>query len=120
MSNSIACDDPSGVVCVLWCDIVGAAVSRELAEHELAMRDLFSGPRYVIGARCEKGEDRWFGFQTDKQWSDGLSRLEAKLRERRQRSINIGFPQVKWVSTRTGWATIGRPISIDGSRQHQD
>ena len=108
------------VVCVIWCDILGAAVSRELTEQEVPLREIFSGLRYVVGARCEKGEDRWFGFQTDEQWVAGLRQLETKLGERRQSSINIGFPQVKCVSTRSDWATIGRPISIDGSRQHED
>lgn len=113
--------DASGtVICVLWCDLIGAAVSRELKDHEVARRDVFDGFRYVIGARDEKGKDRWFGFRSEEQWKRELELLPVNISKRRSNTVNLGIPWLKCFSNRAEWITVGRPVRIDGSKQHEN
>ena len=108
------------VICLLWCDITGAAVSTELEDREVPVQEIFSGVRYVIGTRSKSGEDRWLAFKTDEEWGAALQQLETKLNKRRQRSLNMGLPDLKFFTTRREWSGVGRAITIDGSRQYEE
>ena len=108
------------VVCVVWCDVLGIVLAREWGDFKVPVRDVFGGHRYVVGARNETGSDLWFGFPTSKEWESTLADLQVNLNTRRYKSLPLGDPGVKFMSNATEWMSIGRPMTIDGSRQHED
>ena len=108
------------VVCVVWCDVLGIVLAREWGDSKVSVRDVFGGHRYVVGARNEAGSDLWFGFPTSKEWESTLADLQVNLNTRRYKSLPLGAPGVKFTSDATEWMSIGRPMRIDGSRQHED
>ena len=113
-------DSNGTVVCLLWCDIMGAAVAATVAEFEITPRDVFLGGARVIGARDEGGRDRWFGFRNDEQWEQGLEQLATTLPRLRAQSLPLGLPDVKWGGNSEEWVSIGRVVSIDGSKHMLD
>ena len=108
------------VVCVVWCDFVGVALARSLAEFRIAGPSVFEGHRCVVGARNEVGRDLWFGFATNKEWESALLDLEANLNTHRHESLPLCDPGVKFATNAKEWMSIGRPMKIDGSRQHEN
>ena len=104
---------PDGTcIAVLWCDSAGGIVRQVLAEHEVALEDVFAPRAVVLGLRDETGSDRWFRF--DKQsWSIALDLLSSSLSIATCRSINM-MGSFKAVTNSQKWADMGRVISMEG------
>lgn len=108
------------VVCVVWCDVVGVVLAKELAECRVSGAEIYEDHRYVVGARNESGRDLWFSFSKNKEWESTLDDLQARLNTRRYTSLPVGDPGVKFATNATEWMSMGRTMRIDGSRQHED
>ena len=108
------------VVCVVWCDFVGAVLATELAGFRIAGPDVFESHRYVVGARSEGKEDLWFGFPTHKEWKTALCDLQTNLNTRRYGSLPLGDPDIRFATNSKDWISMGRNMRIDGSRQFEN